>query len=474
MKKSRILPLLFALALTALACNFSGSTATPDGAATLQAIYTAQAATLSALQTQAMQPTLGASPTPFGSAIPTLPLLYTFTPTATTSGGTGQLPSSTPRPPSVACDQAAFVKDVTIPDGTVLGSSVAFTKTWRIQNTGSCTWTSAYSVVFVSGNAMDGPSARKLPGDVRPGETVDISVDLRSPSGSGTYRGNWMLRNSSGLLFGLSGSQTPFYVEIRVNADTTVVYDFVKNYCSADWRSEAGDLGCPGNDGSKKGYVLHIDKPKLETGIVDTRPAILTVPENVTNGYLAGFYPAFEVKKGDRFRATIGCEYSAPGCGVTFRLDYRIGSGFTKTFWYFVEAYDAQVYSVDLDLSSLAGQDVKFILVAHANGSASADRPLWVAARIERPSNLITPTATITNTPTATFTEPPTRVGTRTPTPTQPFTATPTYTPTPTFTATPTFTLPATSTFTNTPSPTATSAPTDTPTPTETATVAPY
>jgi hypothetical protein len=449
MNQYRVFAPILVLLLAALACNVGSSPVAPDGAATLQSIYTAQAATLSALQTQAMQPPAGAaSSTPIATAWPTLPILFTFTPTNTA----GIQPSSTPRPTtSLPCDRAAFVKDVTIPDGTILGNSAAFIKTWRLQNTGSCTWTTSYALVFASGSAMAGPVAKNLPGNVRPGETIDVSVDLRSPASDGKYRGNWMLRNASGAVFGLAGTQTPFYVEVKVVSNTGVVYDFVKNYCAADWRSDAGDLGCPGNEGSKKGYVLHIDKPKLETGVVETRAALLTVPENVTNGYLAGFYPAIEVKTGDRFRATIGCEYNAPGCGVTFRLDYGIGSGLTKTFWYFVEAYDAQVYTVDLDLSSLAGKDVKFILVAHANGSASADRPLWVAARIERPFNLITPSPTLTLTqqfftPTFTVTPRPTRVGTRTPTSTHTFT--PTETATPTDMATPTETLTPTATVT--------------------------
>lgn len=42
----------------------------------------------------------------------------------------------------------------------------------------------------------------KLPHDVRPGERVDISINLVAPIIPGHYRGYWMLRNSSGKLFG--------------------------------------------------------------------------------------------------------------------------------------------------------------------------------------------------------------------------------------------------------------------------------
>jgi hypothetical protein len=41
-------------------------------------------------------------------------------------------------------------------------------------------------------------------------------------------------------------------------------------------------------------------------------------------------------------------------------------------------------YRVDVSLSSLAGQSVKFILTVLANGSPTGDRALWIAPRIVR------------------------------------------------------------------------------------------
>ena len=432
---------LFLVVLTG--CNLPN--ATPDSAATLQAIYTAQAATLQVLQTQAV----ATQPMPATQGLPTLPPL--FTPT-----GFPQLLTQTPQvtSPQVVvnlCDQGAFIKDVTIADGTTIGADANFTKTWRIQNIGTCTWTTGYALVFSSGSQMKGPAALNFSQNVAPGQTIDLSVSLTAPLSQGVYRGDWMLRNSAGILFGVgANAKTPVYVQIKVNADMTGLYDFVSNYCAADWRSAAGDLGCPGNVGGKKGYVTRLDRPQLETGIFDSRPGLLTVPQNENNGYLSGYYPPFDVKAGDRFRATIGCEYGAHACNVLFKLEYKIGGDPVKTLWQFPEAYEGQVYNMDVDLSSLAGKTVKFILTAHANGAASGDRPLWVGARIERPSNLVTSTftATLTSTATPTVTSSPTVL-------------TPTFTPSSTFTETET----PTSTFTLTPSPTFTETPSPTNTP---------
>src|SRR5689334_5857569 len=430
--KSFILILCILLSLTA--CNLPSNT--PNPAATLQAISTAQAATLQALQTQALNtftppplPTLG---------FPTLP----------PQGSTTPLPGVKTATPSSYCDWAAYIKDITIPDGTIFTPGAQFTKTWRLQNIGTCTWTSSYSLVFSHGNRMNGSVASNLPAstNVLPGQSIDISVNLSAPVTEGSHRGYWMLRNASGIVFGLGNTaKDPFYVDIRVVGGMTTVFDFATSACSADWRSGAGDLNCPGNVGSNHGYVIKLNNPKLENGTQYNGVGILTVPEQVNNGYLRGFYQpldTFAVKQGDRFRAIINCEYGANGCNVIFRLEYQIGSAPTvKTFQEFTEAYEGQYYTVDWDLSSLAGKNVKFILAVLANGSASADKPVWVAPRIDRPSHLVTPSATPTKSATPTITA----------------TGVPSNTPTPTTTATPTLT--ATSTLTPTPTPTLTPTP---------------
>ncbi len=422
--------LVICMLLNLVACNLPSNT--PNPAATLQAISTAQAATLQALQTQALNtftppplPTLG---------FPTLPPL----------GSTTPVPGVKTASPFTYCDWAAYVKDVTIPDGTIFQPGTQFTKTWRLQNIGTCTWTSSYSLVFSNGNRMNGSVASNLPANtnVNPGQTVDISVNLSAPVSEGSHRGYWMLRNPSGVVFGLGKTaKDPFYVDIKVVGGMTKIFDFATNYCSADWRSDAGDLGCPGNVNGKHGYAIKVDNPKLENGTQYNGVSILTVPEKAYNGYLQGYYQGFDVKQGDRFRGIINCQYLANGCNVIFRLDYQIGNGPVKTFWQFTEAYEGQYYTVDLDLSSLAGQKIKFILTVLANGAADADKPLWVAPRIDRPSYLVTPSATPTKsaTPTITATGMPSNTPTltSTPTPTVTVTSTPTMTNTPTLTLTP-------------------------------------
>src|SRR5690606_25530834 len=105
-------------------------------------------------------------------------------------------------------------------------------------------------------------------------------------------------------------------------------------------------------------------------GTNDSRTGLITFPQNINNGYIQGIYPSYLVKAGDKFRATIGCEINATSCYVVFRLDYSVsGSTSIQTFWAFVERYEGQIYNADIDLTALAGQNIKFILTVLSTGS---------------------------------------------------------------------------------------------------------
>lgn len=340
-----------------------------------------------------------------GSVSPTPTPVGTVTPTPT-------------QPPVSACDKAQFIADVTIPDGTLMNPGQVFDKTWRLKNIGTCTWTTAYKLVFVSGEQMGGPTEANLPTNVPPGSTVDLTVRLTAPSVGGTYRGYWQFKNANGVLFGIgTPAVKPWWVEIRVAGPTPTpgptqtptptqtlgptptpasdtAYDFVAHVCDAQWVSAAGVLPCPGNEGDARGFVRVISSPRLENGATDPRPGLLTVPQNLYNGYIQGIYPTFRVQSGDRFESIVNCEYEATSCLVIFRLDYRIGDGPIQTLWAFGERYEGLFYQASLDLSALAGQDVRFALTILANGPASGDRALWVAPRIRRSSGATMPTST--------------------------------------------------------------------------------
>jgi uncharacterized repeat protein (TIGR01451 family) len=288
-------------------------------------------------------------------------------------------------------DWAQFISDVTVPDGTNFAANTPFTKIWRLKNIGNSTWTSAFSVVFISGEMMSSVSPQFLTTNVIPGQSVDISVNMVAPANPGTYQGFWALKNASGVLFGIGPSaNSPFWVKITVGTGVPtggVVYDFVTNAGSANWLSQTSSLPYPGNPIDTNGSVTLLSNPQLENGTTVSTPGLETRPNNTSSGFIKGVYPEFYVQSTDRFKATISCPYNAPGCNLYFQLDYQIGSGAVSTYWSFREKADGLYYNADIDLSLLAGKNVKFILTVFNDGAYSDnDKGLWVAPRLERGS----------------------------------------------------------------------------------------
>jgi len=115
------------------------------------------------------------------------------------------------------CDNAAeFVADVTIPDDSVLTPGEPFTKTWRLKNTGTCTWGPEYKLMFSSGDQLNGPGSVSLPQPVAPDAETELSVALTAPTAPGAYHGEWILQSPTGAQIGSDGAY-PLYVQIIVS-----------------------------------------------------------------------------------------------------------------------------------------------------------------------------------------------------------------------------------------------------------------
>lgn len=256
-----------------------------------------------------------------------------------------------------------------------------------MRNNGTCTWTRNYRLIFVNGDRMSGVSNTPLPVEVAPGQTIDLTMNFTAPFIEGDYRGNWMLRNERGELFGTTATNNrPFWVDIVVEAPAVsgTVYDFVEQACSAQWSSGAGALPCPGTNRNANGFVLRQATGRLEDGTTSFNPTLITAPQNINNGFIRAVYPSFQVRAGDHFQAIVSCENGATTCGVLYRVDYQLADGVVRDFWAFGEQYDGRYFVVDLDLTPLAGQNVKFVFTILSLGDASNDRALWVQPRIVR------------------------------------------------------------------------------------------
>jgi hypothetical protein len=185
----RMLAACCALTLVLSACGSASHDGTPT--ASVDAIYTAAVQTFVAQQATQLAltpPTATASPIP----IPTLPSVAPLP----TLGF--MVPTS---PAASACDNAVYVADVTIPDGTVMTANQKFDKKWKILNSGTCTWSSSYSLGFDSGQQMGG-SAAQVTVPVPPGNQTTMTLSLTAPATAGSFTGTWRMRNASSVSFG--------------------------------------------------------------------------------------------------------------------------------------------------------------------------------------------------------------------------------------------------------------------------------
>lgn len=149
------------------------------------------------------------TPTPLPTETPTLvptPEPPTETPTIAYATDPTQIALGTP---GELCDNMAFdpaTVDVTILDGSQMVPGQDFIKTWKIKNTGICSWGDGYGLLYsYSGVGGEDPlSGESVPLGtlVEVGQEVDISVNFKAPTAVGEYLSAWQMTNAKGIPFG--------------------------------------------------------------------------------------------------------------------------------------------------------------------------------------------------------------------------------------------------------------------------------
>lgn len=211
---------LIMLIVTSLACSLSTGDTTPQPIATA-AGPTQLAQTLPPIAM--VTPSAAASPTATATTVP---------PTETPPSGTG---------PGGCVLKEEYVADVTIPDNTVLAPGAAFLKTWRVKNTGACTWDTTYQLVFADGNQMGGPAGVNV-NSTAPNATVDISVNLLAPTTSGTHTARWRLKASNGAIFG--GVTVVIVVPATPTPTSTITPTVSAGIWNGHWETNCAVFGC--------------------------------------------------------------------------------------------------------------------------------------------------------------------------------------------------------------------------------------
>jgi hypothetical protein len=396
LSKKRYLILLFPalVVLVSLACNMpliQGPSTSPS-----DQIKTAAAETLAAQLTEISQATATGS----FVGVPTL-----APPTATTTNAPGNAPTATAtntpqveatRQPSAtptpACNQIAFVKDVTIPDNTDFSPGATFTKTWRLKNSGICAWNPNYALVVDGKNTLNAPDAVLFTGTtIQPGETVDVSVDLRAPDLAGTYRTNFKLRSDGGEVFGIGNQNKPFWAQIDVVVAAGVTFDFNSRSKDAKWVSGTddnveNDLTYGGATDDPNGTATVADGVKMENGGTSGK-VLLTIPKRTDDGFIRGTYPDYLVQSGDRLKGRLGFAIPSGSCGsgkLRFEIQYKVGDK-TSDLGEWNVTCDGKFTTIDIDLSSLKGQTIKFVLTVRSDGAFIENYAIWNSLGVQHP-----------------------------------------------------------------------------------------
>jgi len=207
-KLSQFGVMLIVLVMILVGCSSEDPETTPT--TDPETVMTAAAQTAEARLTEIAKSTASQTPAPTTTSQPSPEAGVTGVPETSPTEGIPTLTPTVEELPT-GTDKAAYVMDVTVPDGTEFSSGETFTKIWRLSNAGSSTWSTSYRLAFVGGAEMGGIEEVSIPVRVPPGSTVDVEVELVAPEANGTYRGFWSMKNSAGTLFDNS-----VYVEIIV------------------------------------------------------------------------------------------------------------------------------------------------------------------------------------------------------------------------------------------------------------------
>jgi len=91
--------------------------------------------------------------------------------------------------------------DVNIPELTTMTPGQDFIKTWRVKNSGSCTWGAGYELVYAGYADLMAGQFQPLEEVVQPGQEVELSVQFQAPDEAGEYVSAWQMSNPAGQPF---------------------------------------------------------------------------------------------------------------------------------------------------------------------------------------------------------------------------------------------------------------------------------
>ena len=112
--------------------------------------------------------------------------------------------------PAECSNDLNFIEDLTIPDNMFTTFGFSLDKQWRVENSGTCHWTSGYRLRHIGGAVLGAPEEIALY-PARAGTQATIRILFTAPFTEGIYESAWQAVDSNGAAFG-----DPIFISIVV------------------------------------------------------------------------------------------------------------------------------------------------------------------------------------------------------------------------------------------------------------------
>lgn len=144
-------------------------------------------------------PTIAITPTavPMATAVP---VLTSAAPAATSEAGCSNL--------------LAYLKDLTVADGTMFSPGESIDKRWLVENQGTCNWDYRYTLRHSGGDPFGAQSEQSLVPALAGSQSV-IRIEFKAPNEPGKYRSSWQAYTPDSKPFG-----DPIFIVIEVISRT--------------------------------------------------------------------------------------------------------------------------------------------------------------------------------------------------------------------------------------------------------------
>lgn len=209
-RRTLILLLLIGILLASCAPSAPGQP-TPDIQATANSLGATLAVAVFQTQT-ALAPAATNTPIPTATSLATSTPLTLSTATTyiqqpvlavATATPTGTYYTATPLASSLGagCKNLRLINSWTVPEGPFIAGQ-QFTQVWHVENNGTCEWLYMFTFEFASGDRTGDTTSVRFGSKAPAGEWRQISVNMRAPNKTGTFKATWKMTDGAGTQFG--------------------------------------------------------------------------------------------------------------------------------------------------------------------------------------------------------------------------------------------------------------------------------